>query len=238
MEELMMNEQHPDFERRLDQVKNLATVAARNLERIHDLIQKLEEDKQIEKYKGMPGIAGTFDGQYLVGEDGNKHEVPANYAAKSRLVFGDTLKMIEEDGKKLFKQVEKVERKKIDGIVSKKEGRWYVLCDSGSYRISDIAATFNGVEVNDEVRIIIPTQNLSAPFAALDRVLTDKKGNKEYVADIVSEGSKRKEKRVVTKAPIKIVKKEKKEESKKEEPKREEKKVVKKEVKLEADDLR
>lgn len=234
MEEVMMNEQHPDFERRLEQVKNLATIAARNLERVHDLIQKLEEDKQIEKYKGMPGIAGTFDGQYLVGEDGNKYEVPANYAAKSRLVFGDTLKMVEEDEKKLFKQVEKVERKRVDGIVSKKEGRWYVLCDSGSYRISDIAATFNGVEVNDEVKIIIPAQNLSAPFAALDRVLTDKKGNKEYVADIVSEGSKRKEKRIVTKAPVKIVK----EETKKEEPKREEKKVVKKEVKLEADDLR
>ena len=55
----------------------------------------------------MPGeVVGLFDGYKLVIKDGSSFEVPQNYAAKTKLVFGDKLRMTEENGKKMFKQVQ------------------------------------------------------------------------------------------------------------------------------------
>jgi uncharacterized pyridoxamine 5'-phosphate oxidase family protein len=96
-------------------------------------------------------------------------EVPQNYSAKSRLVYGDTLKVIEEDGKKLFKQIAKVPRKRVEGIVNKKDGKWFVVADTGSYRLNDAAVEFNNLNVNDKITATIPENNLSAPFATLEK---------------------------------------------------------------------
>jgi hypothetical protein len=159
------------FEDKLDHIHKLIQATYNNLEKISALVKRLEQDKEKEKYKNVPGVEGTFDGVVMISEDGKKFEVPANYAAKSRLVFGDKLKLIEEEGKKIFKQIEKVERKKIQGILTKKEGKWYILADSGSYKISDVAAEFNHAELNDEAMAIIPAANHTAAYAALDMVL-------------------------------------------------------------------
>ncbi|OGC49189.1 hypothetical protein A3A69_02500, partial [candidate division WWE3 bacterium RIFCSPLOWO2_01_FULL_37_15] len=121
--------------------------ADRELRDARRIIRQIEEIKS-ETYKQLPGIEGVFDGTYLVTQDGQKYEVPANYAAKSRLVYGDLLKMVEEEGKTMFKQIEKAPRKRIEGILNKKEGSWYILTDSGSYKISDNAAEFSRAEIN------------------------------------------------------------------------------------------
>jgi hypothetical protein len=134
-------------------------------------LEKMLEDAEKSDLEQVPGIEGEFDGVYMVTKGGEKYEVPSNYAAKSRILFGDKLKMVEVDGKNRFKQVEKSKKKKIEGIISKKEGKWYILSDSGSYRLSDAAAEFQGVEINDEAIAVIPADNLSVPFAALDKVL-------------------------------------------------------------------
>src|SRR3989304_4536345 len=92
-------------ERGLDDLRKIVALTHSNLEKISRILDNIDKEKRKEMYKGMPGVSGYFDGVYLIGEDGSKYEVPANYAAKSRIVFGDTLKMIEEDGKKLFKKI-------------------------------------------------------------------------------------------------------------------------------------
>jgi hypothetical protein len=158
------------IEERLAHVQKLIQATSQNLDKISSILRKIESDREKELYKSLPGVEGVFDGTFMVADDGTKHEVPANYAAKSRIVFGDRLKMVEEDGKQLFKQVEKVERKKVNGVLTKKEGKWYLLADSGSYKVSDIAAEFNRAELNDEAVGIIPADNASAPYAALDMV--------------------------------------------------------------------
>ena len=44
-------------------------------------------------------MEGVFDGQNMMGPDGKKYPVPANYASKSKLVEGDVLKLtISDDG--------------------------------------------------------------------------------------------------------------------------------------------
>lgn len=158
-------------EKRLDQIKSLLLSTQHSLDKITRVVDKIQQDQKKEMYKKMPGIEGVFDGVNLICDNGEKHEVPANYAAKSRLVFGDRLKIVEEDGKKVFKQITKVERKEIKGILSKKEGKWYLLSDSGTYKISDIAAEFNRAELNEEAVGLIPLDQPNVPFAALDLII-------------------------------------------------------------------
>jgi hypothetical protein len=153
------------------QLSKLVMQVQSDLNKIRIALEKLEAESGRPKYDDLPGVEGIFDGQFLVTEDGARHEVPANYAAKSRLVYGDSLKMVEVDGKQLFKQLVKVPRRKSSGVLTKKEGLWFILTDSGSYRISDVAADFNDAQINDEAMVFLPSDNLDAPFAALDKVL-------------------------------------------------------------------
>ncbi len=161
-------------ERGLDDLRKIVALTHSNLEKISRILDNIDKEKRKEMYKGMPGVSGYFDGVYLIGEDGSKYEVPANYAAKSRIVFGDTLKMIEEDGKKLFKQIDKVPRKRLEGILSKKEGKWYFLSDGGTYKVSDIAAEFHKAELNDKAVAYVPENALNATYAALDYLEKEK----------------------------------------------------------------
>ncbi len=176
-------------DKQIEKLENLVSVTMQNLGKIQEVLDHMKDEERRSMYRSMPGVEGTYDGSYLVAEDNTKIEVPANYAAKSRLVFGDTLKMIEENGKTLFKQLQKVPRKEVNGVVTKKEGKWYVLTESGSHKILDVAADFNKLEVNDQISVLLPENNLSAPFAALEKVLTQKELKVAEVA--VTEGEKK-----------------------------------------------
>ena len=133
-------------------------------------VDELRRDSEKRDYSDVPGTLGQFDGLHMVAQDGQKYEVPANYAAKSRLVFGDKLKMIQENGTNVFKLIDKVPREKIDGIVTRKDGKWYVLSPAGSYKISDTAAEFNKLSVNDEIQALVPQGNYTTPYAAFDKL--------------------------------------------------------------------
>lgn len=156
--------------KRIDNIYSMLESASKNLEKAKEMLRSLDLDSKKELYKEMPGLVGKFDGTNMVADDGQKYEVPANYAAKSRIVYGDTLKQIKEDDKFVYKQIEKVDRKKVEGILTKKEGKWYIISDSGTFKISDTAAEFQQAELNDEAMAFIPSEDLNAPFAALDKV--------------------------------------------------------------------
>src|SRR4030067_716861 len=82
----------------------------------------------------LPGIIGTFDGENMVTETGEKHPVPVNYASKSLLVVGDILKLVDEKGGKKFKQIEHVKRYRTKGVLTKKDGKFHVVAPEGSYK--------------------------------------------------------------------------------------------------------
>lgn len=188
-------------EKNLEDLRNIVSFTYKNLEKISRIIDNIDKEKRKEMYKSMPGVSGYFDGVYLVGEDGSKHEVPANYAAKSRIVYGDTLKMIEEDGKKMFKQIDKVPRKRLEGVLSKKEGKWYFLSDGGTYRISDVAAEFHKADLNDKAVAYVPENLANAGFAALDYL------EKEKVTEIASDKKEVEDSGVAPKKPVKKIEK-------------------------------
>lgn len=121
-------------------------------------------------YSEIPGVIGTFDGFNLVTVDNNKFEVPENYAAKSRLVYGDKLKMIEDDGKNLFKIIQKVEKEKVSGILLKKEDVWYLKTRDNEYLVPKVGVEFYNATEGLPAIGIIPKDNPNVPYAALDTV--------------------------------------------------------------------
>ena len=161
------------YHKKYENVKNLLQSALNQIEKIQNIIDNLEKEERKAHYQNIPGTEGVFDGQYLVAEDGRKTEVPPNYAAKSKLVYGDILKVFMDSGKQIFKQIDRVERKVIEGVLTKKEGKWYLLSDVGSYKVSDASAEFNKAKINDRAFALIPAENTKVPFACLDRIITE-----------------------------------------------------------------
>jgi len=159
------------LESNLDKLYKLLETVYEDLDKAKDLISKLQLEARKEALKDVPGTEGVFDGRFLIADTGEKMEVPSNYAAKSRIVYGDRLKAYEEDGKNMFKQVEKVDRRKVPAVVSKKEGKFFALTEFGDHEISSTAVEFNNIKVNDKIQVILPETNLKAPYAALDKTL-------------------------------------------------------------------
>jgi hypothetical protein len=141
-------------------------------------ILKESERSQHRPSVDLPGITGKFDGEFMVTADGAKMSVPKNYAAKSLLVFGDELKRMEQDGKEAYKILSKVDRKKIEGLLSKKDGRYVILSDSGTFNLSKNAVEFRNIKQGEWVSAVIPEKGPHGDFAAIDKIIKKDK-NKE-----------------------------------------------------------
>ena len=137
------------------------------------LLREIEEENR-EDTKAMPGITGKFEGEFMAGSDGKKYPVSENYASKSLLVYGDTLKMVDEEGRPFFKQIDRVKRLSVNGILAKKDGKWHVVTSDGSYGLLSAGVAFHNGKEGDEVVVIIPAENKRVPFAALEKMLNDR----------------------------------------------------------------
>jgi len=139
-------------------------------------------------------ILGVFDGQIMQGEDGKQYPVPANYASKSKLVEGDTMKLtITQGGGFIYKQIGPVERKYLIGIVIQDEyGNYTIRTDSKDYRVLLAAATYFKIEAGDEVTIIVPRDE-DAVWGAIENIV--RKGSSD-LSSFQEEDSVRKSKLV------------------------------------------
>ena len=132
------------------------------------------------------GIVGIFDGEFMVEESGKRHQVPPNYASKTMLVPGDTIRMIEDKdgGQTKYKQIGKAERAKAGGILVKKDGKYEVLTDAGSFKVLSASIKhFNG-EVGDQVFIQYPKQHVKGSWAAVEKVAGQSAPTAAPMADI------------------------------------------------------
>lgn len=121
--------------------------------------------------RDLPGVIGKFDGENMIDAGGKTYPVPTNYAGKSKLVYGDTLKMLNNpDGGHLFKQIEKVARKKVEGKLVKKGEQWWVTTEEGEYRVLNSNVSFLGGQENDQTSVLLPANDLKAPWAAIDEI--------------------------------------------------------------------
>ena len=131
-----------------------------------------DKAKTVAVSSGGKIIEGVFDGQNMMGPDGKKYPVPANYASKSKLIEGDVLKLtIADDGSFIYKQIGPVERVKKLGVLSQTEnGEYRVVADGKSFRVLLASLTYFKAEPGDQVTIIVP-QNGETDWAAVENVI-------------------------------------------------------------------
>lgn len=162
----------------------------KSLEQVEGMVKDIEEgktelsDEDLAKLETTPVQAGTdqdrgriiegvFDGYQMIGPDGTKYSVPANYSSKSKLVEGDLLKLtIAPDGSFIYKQIRPIDReRKMGKLVRDKEtGEYRVLVDKKLFKVLLASVTYYRGDVGDEVVILTPNGGSSA-WAAIDNII-------------------------------------------------------------------
>ena len=137
-------------------------------------------------------IEGNFNGERMVGPDGQMYPVPANYASKSKLVAGDRLKLtIMKDGRFIYKQIGPIPRKTAIGTVVQEEGQYRILASGKSFKVLLASITYYKAHVGDKVAIIVPEAE-DAQWATIEALLpkdvsplnvTDDEPEEEEVVD-------------------------------------------------------
>lgn len=118
-------------------------------------------------------IEGVFDGQNMIGPDGKKYSVPANYASKSKLVEGDILKLtIDKQGNFIYKQIGPVERKRLIGVLVKdrERGEYVVLAGEKMFKVLLASITYYKGQENDEIVILVP-KDADSTWAAVENII-------------------------------------------------------------------
>lgn len=188
----------------IESLRETITSAEKTIQSAKAMLLQLEGKKRVGRKKKIDAdeegaVYGTFDGQIMIGNDGKQYPVPANYASKSKLVEGDMLKLVIDNGVFLYKQVGPIERKNLIGIAGQDEsGNYFVLAEGKPYKILLASITYFKIEPGDEVVITIPADGDST-WAAVENVLqkNDEEGNNvtvnnQKIASAVSD-SKNKE---------------------------------------------
>lgn len=125
-------------------------------------------------------VEGVFDGQNMIGPDGKQYSVPANYASKSKLVEGDTLKLtITADGSFIYKQIGPIERVRLVGILTKDKltDEYRVLASDKTYKVLLASITYFKGEEGDEVVILVP-KDKESQWAAVENIIKKLGNNK------------------------------------------------------------
>jgi hypothetical protein len=165
-------------DKQLKTLKKLLETAETNMAGAKELLASLVGDDKtavspVEVAKNQTGkvIEGAFDGQNMQGPDGKVYPVPANYASKSKLVQGDTLKLtIADDGSFIYKQIGPIDRKKIIGTLALKDGQYTVEAGGKTFRVLFASVSYFRAQPGDQVTIVVPTEG-EADWAAIEAVL-------------------------------------------------------------------
>ncbi|MCD5380687.1 hypothetical protein LR004_02065 [Candidatus Gracilibacteria bacterium] len=166
-------------------IKDFIVTAEKSLKNAKKLLNDLVKDNNIDLNKtvdldtsGLHSynsddstiVEGVFTGEEMLGADGNKYPVPANYSSKSKLVQGDKLKVtIGGNGRMMYKQIAPIERETKVGLLTEEKGKYQVLADGVSYDLLTAAVTHFGGNIGDNVTVIIP-KGKAATFAAIDTI--------------------------------------------------------------------
>lgn len=175
-------------DKRIKQIQKLLDVAEGNLASARNILLDILGEKKTGKVDHSESakdlsilnegkvIEGVFDGEQMVAPDGKKYPVPANYASKSKLVEGDTLKLtIADDGSLIYKQINPIERKNLIGTLSYDNGNYTVLAEGKSYKVLFASVTYYKGEPGGKASIIVPA-GAESTWAALESIIHEHDG--------------------------------------------------------------
>lgn len=168
---------------RIAEIQKLLDAADGNLSSARTIMRELtttsaeplDIDKKLDEVNAPTDegkvVEGVFDGEQMVAPDGQTYPVPSNYASKSKLVEGDTLKLtIANDGSFVFKQIAPVERRSAIGTLAQSDGNYTISAEGKSYKVLTASVTFYKAEPGDQVTITLPKDH-EAVWASLENVV-------------------------------------------------------------------
>jgi hypothetical protein len=151
--------------------------SARNMmrEMVGTEVPPLDLDKKLEAVNPPTDegkvIEGVFDGESMTAADGQTYPVPPNYASKSKLVEGDTMKLtIAADGSFVFKQIMPVERRNTVGTLAQDGGSYTISAEGKSYKVLTASVTFYKAVPGDQITIVLPKEH-EANWAVMENVI-------------------------------------------------------------------
>lgn len=158
------------------QIENIERLLEQEPEEdIGDLMDVLEssQGRILSEGEATKMIDGVFDGLHMIGEDGGKYVVPANYASKSKLVEGDLLRLtIGDRGRFIFKQKGPIERLRLVGLLIQDDvrGTWKVAASGQRFYVLPSAVSYFQGDVGDEAVILVPKDTPSR-WAAIENIV-------------------------------------------------------------------
>ncbi len=120
--------------------------------------------KSVDEAEALEVVEGYFDGQQMIGDNGQVYIVPANYASKTQLVVGDRLKWILTPEREIYKPILLAPRERVIGTFTVEGEDFVVLVDklARPVKILKASATYAiknlGLQIGDEVSITIPKE--------------------------------------------------------------------------------
>ncbi len=119
-------------------------------------------------------IEGYFDGEQMLASDNQVYEVPTNYASKSKLVEGDSLRLtISPNGQFVYKQIGPVERRRLVATLEQgSDGYYYAVCGEQRWRLLKASVSYFRAEPGDRIAILIPKDKPSQ-YAALEKLVSE-----------------------------------------------------------------
>lgn len=186
--------------KKIENILNLIEIAENNLRNARSLLQQSMGDKTLlasspsvapsapalrstEEDRSIEVIEGFFNGESMIGDNGQTYIVPPNYASKTQLVVGDRLKWILTNEREVFKLIQPVDRERVTGTFSIEGDSYIVLVNSypNPIRILKASATYAmknlGLKIGDEVAILIP-KNTTPTWGAFSSVVRTAEENK------------------------------------------------------------
>lgn len=156
-------------------ILNLIEIADNNLRTAKSLLLQLSTPEKIsgvrtqaagyasaDESNALEVIEGYFDGESMIGDNGQVYVVPPNYASKTQLVVGDRMKWLMTPERDIFKLIQPASRERVTGTFTIENDNYLVLVDRfpNPVKILKASATYAmknlGLQPGDEVAITIP----------------------------------------------------------------------------------
>jgi len=118
-------------------------------------------------------LEGVFAGDGMIGADGERYDIPPNYASKSKLIEGDIMKLtITSNGNFVYKQIGPMPRKRLMGelAVDEEKDEYWVVVDNNKWRILKASVTYFKGYSGDKVAFMVP-QDGPSKWAAVEHIV-------------------------------------------------------------------
>jgi hypothetical protein len=195
--------------KKISQILNLIEIANNNLQTARTLLSSVASENGIkvtgdvrtpgtssnDEESALEVVEGFFDGENMIGDNGQIYIVPPNYASKTQLVIGDRMKWILTKEREIYKLILAAPRERVTGTFAIEGENFVVLVDKypNPIKILKASATYAmknlGLMQGDDVAITVP-KDTTPTWGAFNTVLKgqpDEQGDTNIVAASTSE---------------------------------------------------